>query len=666
MYLKKIIDKNVGPITSIEINCPFNSDGTPKPIILVGENGSGKSTLISNIVDSFYQITSGIFTNSNHIMEQGLGTQYFKIMSDLEIHIGQNYLYSLVFFDNDISYIFKEGMLDLEALKKEASFKENISGWEKNGHIKRLIGVNKDKAEQAFNQNIVCYFSPERYERPFWLGTSYYNDLNLHFNLKEKFNGEITNPIMAPVSGEENLQWLLDVIADSRVDVLRDESGEYVYSVKKPNDIAAMVLARENIEKVMSSILRDNIYFGLNLRSAGQSRFNICRKEDNAVIVPTLDSLSTGQLALFNMFATIIRYADNNDISKSIRLQDIQGIVVIDEIELHLHTSLQKEVLPQLLHLFPKIQFIFATHSPLFLLGMKDVFGEDNFEIYQLPDGIKINVERFSEFDRAYNYFADTGRHQSEIKAVIDRYVGRSLVVTEGATDWKHMKAAFNALSKDQRYKEFFKSFEFDFLEYEPEDSKVDADNKIKMGNSALVSMCESMAKVPQKRKLIFIADRDDKETNKKLSAKDCLYKSWGNNVYSFVLPLPESRKNTPSICIEHYYSDEEIKTPCSKGGIERRLFMGNEFDEDGFSHDGMLQCKNLNYCGPGKISIIDGQSKCRVIRTKDNPPRPNIALPKMDFAENVLNKAPGFDKFNFDTFLEIFKVIEEIINLKS
>ena len=33
------------------------------------------------------------------------------------------------------------------------------------------------------------------------------------------------------------------------------------------------------------------------------------------------------------------------------------------------------------------------------------------------------------------------------------------------------------------------------------------------------------------------------------------------NKVFSFVLPVPKNRKNTPNICIEHLYSDEEIKT---------------------------------------------------------------------------------------------------------
>ncbi len=40
-----------------------------------------------------------------------------------------------------------------------------------------------------------------------------------------------------------------------------------------------------------------------------------------------------------------------------------KGIVLIDEIELHLHSSWQSEVVPALTHIFPNIQFILTTHS---------------------------------------------------------------------------------------------------------------------------------------------------------------------------------------------------------------------------------------------------------------------------------------------------------------
>jgi predicted ATP-binding protein involved in virulence len=48
---------------------------------------------------------------------------------------------------------------------------------------------------------------------------------------------------------------------------------------------------------------------------------------------------------------------------------DLQGIVIIDEFELHLHPKYQKLFVEKLTELFPKIQFIVSTHSPIPLLG---------------------------------------------------------------------------------------------------------------------------------------------------------------------------------------------------------------------------------------------------------------------------------------------------------
>jgi len=41
-----------------------------------------------------------------------------------------------------------------------------------------------------------------------------------------------------------------------------------------------------------------------------------------------------------------------------------EGVVIVDEIETHLHLSLQEKILPFLTELFPTLQFIVATHSP--------------------------------------------------------------------------------------------------------------------------------------------------------------------------------------------------------------------------------------------------------------------------------------------------------------
>ena len=54
---------------------------------------------------------------------------------------------------------------------------------------------------------------------------------------------------------------------------------------------------------------------------------------------------------------------------KGIRLTEMAGIVLVDEIENHLHPEWEKKIVSSLMKTFPRIQFIMSTHSPLVISG---------------------------------------------------------------------------------------------------------------------------------------------------------------------------------------------------------------------------------------------------------------------------------------------------------
>ena len=666
MYIDRIFDENIGPIEKLNIEFPFNESGLPKPIIFVGENGSGKSTLLSNIVDSLYSIAVKQFDNAMQSNDNGKGNQYYKAISPIEIKIGADYLYSYIHFKNDstIQYLFKSGNLSTSDFKTKVPDVSSFSfSWQPEDNFKNVKAEKKD-VEKIFETDAICYFGPDRYEKPMWMGGKYFEfDDDLHPSVRAKWAGKLTNPISIKNVTETNLQWLMDVIVDSRPDIEKQNGELAIPSYINVPTMLTMGTGRKNLETILSDILGKSVYFSLNLRNSGGSRFKIVERGTNNVIAPTLDSLSTGQIALFNMFSTIVRYADNNDLSKSISLSEISGIVIIDEIELHLHTSLQKEVLPKLIKLFPKVQFVITSHAPLFLLGMQEEFGEDGYEVYEMPTATKISVERFSEFQRAYEYFKETQTYQKDaenaIAAVKSTLTSKVLVVTEGATDWKHMKTALSVLKGKEEYSDLFSELEFDFFEYEPANSKDQAKHKVEMGNTTLTSICENYSKIPQDTKYIFVADCDVQTTNKKMGNADGRYKKWTENVFSFTIPVPDHRKETPDISIEHLFADSEIKKEIAcDDGISRRLYMGNEFDQYGHAQSIDRFCERKDICGPGKINIIEGAQGDKIHSFSDNSIE-NYALPKIKFAKYVCEHP---DEFDFSGFVEVFRVIKEII----
>ncbi|MGD1820189.1 MAG: AAA family ATPase [Pleomorphochaeta sp.] len=660
MYIKKIIDKNVGPIKDLEINFEFNENGDPKPTILVGENGTGKSTLLSNIVDSLYECAGVRFSDALKFNTNGSGTQlYYKTIKSDEITNGQKYLFSYIeFLDNKtkpskIEYIYKGGEIsakDFEDITK-IKFSSTFSWDNKNGY--KEVSINKETSGKIFEQNILCYFSPDRYEKPAWLGDKYYKLSDYeHPTVLEKEYSHLINTISVNNMTINNLTWLLDILIDSRTEMIELGPGNYepgtdIQSLKRLN------LSKKNVETLLSQILGKRILFDLNFRNQNSSRLKIKSADNYSLILPSIDALSTGQSALFHLFATIIRYADNNNINYSINLNTINGIVIIDEIELHLHSNLQYEILPNLISLFPKIQFIITTHSPLFLLGMEKKFSEKGLSIYDMPKGTKITTERFSEFHKSYEYLMNTQKHEKEINEIIAQNNSKMLILTERATDWKHMKAAYEDLKAKEEYKEIFDDLEFEFLEYGSETS---------IGDKELLKMCNTYHITKRTQKQVFIFDRDNENLIKDVNDEGKLYKNWGNNIYSFSIPIPNFREKTPLISIEHLYSDKVIKTQVlfNDTNIYRRLYLGYEFDTRGISSELSLFCEKRNICGPNNISIIEGSNKEKVTKLNNND-NINLALPKMTFANMILDKKSPFDNVNFENFIEIFRILKEI-----
>lgn len=103
-------------------------------------------------------------------------------------------------------------------------------------------------------------------------------------------------------------------------------------------------------------------------------RLEFIGEEYNFVIVEKdkepyrFTELSAGYSAILSMVADIMLHMTTGPAE----IYDMPGIVIIDELETHLHVELQKKILPFLTKLFPKIQFVVTTHSPFILSSISD------------------------------------------------------------------------------------------------------------------------------------------------------------------------------------------------------------------------------------------------------------------------------------------------------
>lgn len=81
-----------------------------------------------------------------------------------------------------------------------------------------------------------------------------------------------------------------------------------------------------------------------------------------------LDKLSSGFSSILSIYTDLLIKAELDKILKD----DMTGIVLIDEIDAHLHVTLQKKVFSFFSSSFPKMQFIISTHSPFVIQSVSD------------------------------------------------------------------------------------------------------------------------------------------------------------------------------------------------------------------------------------------------------------------------------------------------------
>ena len=465
MYLHEIFLQNTGPISECHVKPPFDDAGNPQPIVIVGPNGSGKSIFLSYIADALIELAKEAFHDIVTLDSSG-NAPYFRVVQPMAIRSGQPFSLSLLHFrgnNDNLHYCEQIGTPDMSTYSNDLkSVFSSVWGRPTIGSPKYVSGNQKTVEAEMIN-GAYAFFPASRREDPDWLNPQ---SLKAHLTASSpRFDKQLDKPLWIGTCAEENISWVLDVFLDSLVDL--DEQQKLMDFVSAsqgqnlgqqpltlPQELLSaanrltFTISRKNVEQILQTILQDETAeLILNFRNIRSSRISV--KMGDGRIIPTLQSLSEGQSQLFHLFATIIRYGERTDLNRSVNLSQITGLVVIDEIAAHLHPTLQHDVLPELINMFPKVQFIVSSHSPLFLLGMEKRFGVDRVTILEMPEAKRINSERYSEFGKAFEYYQSTERYAEEIKQHFANMT-KPVVLTEGKTDVRYIQTALELLGEEE------------------------------------------------------------------------------------------------------------------------------------------------------------------------------------------------------------------------
>ena len=631
MRLKNIILINRAPFERLELD--FDEKNV---VVLSGVNGTGKTTIISYIVDAFYELAKNAFTVE---FEDKLDKFYRISSSTFSLDSSKTSIVYLRFIKDNGTYadyvdIRENCTQETYEMEINISNKIPFTAIEDNlkvdGFVKYWSLCDVKENRSVFHENLLTYFPAYRYEEPSYLNDPY--KFNLNFRLKSKFTGYLPNPIEVTSDLKEIANWIMDIVLDIRQDSnISKVQASFLFG--QLNDI---------LTKILSSKFHCKMRLGVGPRFYGSNRIGIMNGDKEAPpIYPNIFNMSSGELALLCLFGELLKQSD------TIRKTpiDVFGIVLVDEIDKHLHIRLQKEILPKLIEMFPKLQFIVSSHSPFLSLGLEESQAISP-AIYDLDkNGIICSSQDNQLFKEAYDVMIAQNERYYVLYEQLKENIQNStkpMIITEGKTDWKHLKAAMNQLG----------IHDLDVYLYEDETG---------IGDEQLYQVLTNCAKIPNEKMIIGMFDRDNaKILNKKHPVAQELgsreYVSFGNQVYGFAIPLVNNGIYGNEISIEHYYNKDNLTKNTPEG---RRLFLGSEFNENGVGCDGKYRADGDNIKNKvAKNGIIDE----KVYLYEDLKGTNSLALSKNDFADLILKQDDFVKDFDFSQFEKIFAVIRKII----
>ena len=360
-YISNIKIKHVRHLKDIEIPIT-EKDGKPRHLILTGKNGSGKTSLLDSISTYLNSITI-----STHLYDN---RKNLALNKNLLVHAKTD-----------------AERFDIE--KRIKYYQKQIAQTE-NG-IELTVSPSEDEFYIAFHEGnlIIDYCKTYR-----------------------KFTPDVPKQIESI-----ELKDTYSITEEPRKDFVKylvAMKATEAFARNKNNTEKADAIKHwfERFEEILKEIFDDKTLkldfdeekFTFRILEEGRDPFDF-------------NTLASGYAAVLDIVADIImRMEKKTDKTFSF---DIPGVVLIDEIETHLHLKLQQNIMKLLEAIFPNVQFIVSTHSPFVLNSISNavIFDLENNVLVDEPNGLN-NVPYSGIVEGYFN--AD--ELSSDLRKMFERY----------------------------------------------------------------------------------------------------------------------------------------------------------------------------------------------------------------------------------------------------
>lgn len=593
MRIKKIKFNNHNILGNLELDFTNKDNEAEDIIFLAGENGTGKTTIVDNIFD---------FISANYINNGQYGISY-----TLELN------------EDDIRYI-KGKFSTIFKLTNEEKIAEIT--------IESFSGINKFKV-LLNGKSQEMFGNPMRNYEINKICKCIYTIAEINFT-ESKINSVTSMELDEDKNSEKQASNMSHRITQLLVDIKATDDADLADWVNNnPGKIPPEEIKEKRIKRFKNAfkyMFEEDLCFDCIKNFEGHKEIYFRRKDK----LISINQLSSGEKQIVYRGAFILKNVSNL----------INAIILIDEPELSLHPMWQQKIIEYFRRMCiddngkQVCQIIVTTHSP-FILHNKErkndkviilkrdddgnIYQPENKEFYKC-DSIGIIEEAFS-----LNNYLD------EIRSIGNK----TIIITEGKTDNKHLKIAMKRLG--------IENLDISFMEIPDQ-----------WGDSKLEALLQDLKLISRQNKIIGIFDRDKEEILRDDKLYDKEFVELGNNVYAFAIPIV--RDYGEKISIEHYYKREDLKKEDING---RRLFLGEEFiAKSSMSYDKKYYTKISKIQNKVEINgVIDE----KVYNMDDVEMINSVVLSKNDFADLVANEEFSKD-FDFSEFQKIFDVIEKII----
>lgn len=361
-FLTKVDIKKVRHLH--EISIPLSTESR-KHLLLTGKNGSGKTSVLEALVRHLQFIISN---------------QY-----ESEKEIRHSYDFWTTKIENSEHMIESEqNRIEIQKYKRNMLQYFNLLKYWCEGAVAECTSFATLREKYQSGRFILAYYGDNRKFQ-----VEKYTNIE-KIELEEKYN-------ITDTPGNKLTKYLVDLKA----------TQAFAKNSEKASQINAW-FAR--FESILKKIFDDQDLklefnedsFQFTIHETGREPFDF-------------NTMSSGYAAVLDIVNDlIIRMEAQSKLRNSF---DLEGIVLIDEIETHLHLELQKKILPMLTELFPNLQFIVSTHSPFVLSSLDNAVIYDLEKEILIEDGLKdLPYEGIVE-----GYFG-VDRLADELREKIERY----------------------------------------------------------------------------------------------------------------------------------------------------------------------------------------------------------------------------------------------------